>query len=225
MRSPRASRPSSGLDGCCTKHASRFLLGNYDVAQRKVDEAEPWTSSGASSTTRPPRSARRSRRHGPRPPPPEPPQRPSLTTAAPPRPSYARPRHAINDRHFEQAEAIALEVKGWGLSYGLFEDNPDKVAAAARALRRRDKIRNTPGARQPSQGVYDILVQESRQLMSVGQLDEAEAKARQAQRMNVVPSLTADRAESVLHDIAMARAQGPDGAVTAPASLLTSLRW
>jgi len=28
-----------------------------------------------------------------------------------------------------------------------------------------------------------------------------------AQRMNVVPPLTADRAESVLHEIAMARAQ------------------
>ncbi len=43
--------------------------------------------------------------------------------------------------------------------------------------------------------------------MSVGKLDEAEAKARMAQRMNVVPPLTADRAESVLHEIAMARAQ------------------
>ena len=32
-------------------------------------------------------------------------------------------------------------------------------------------------------------------------------QGRQAQRMNVVPSLTADRAEAVLHDIAMARAQ------------------
>ena len=81
------------------------------------------------------------------------------------------------------------------MTYGLFEDNPDKVAAAARALRRRDKIRNTSPREQSSQGVYDILVQESRQLISVGKLDDAEAKARQAQRMNVVPSLTADRAE------------------------------
>ena len=74
-------------------------------------------------------------------------------------------------------------------------------------MRRRDKIRNTPTRDQSSQGVYDILVQEARQLISVGKLDEAEAKARQAQRMNVVPPLTADRAESVLHEIAMARAQ------------------
>ena len=55
--------------------------------------------------------------------------------------------------------------------------------------------------------MYDILVQESRQLISVGKLDEAEAKARMAQRMNVVPPLTAERAETVLHEIAMARAQ------------------
>ena len=66
----------------------------------------------------------------------------------------------------------------------------------------------TPPAReQASQGVYDILVSESRQLMKVGRLDDAESKARQAQRMNVVPSLTDDRAEAVLHDIAMNRAK------------------
>src|SRR5262249_22274297 len=114
-------------------------------------------------------------------------------------------RTLLNNRQFEQAEAIALEVKQWGLSYGLFEDTPDKVAAPARALRRRDKIRNTSPREQSSQGVYDILVQESRQLMRAGRLDEAEAKARLAQKMDVVPPLTADRAESVLHEIAMAR--------------------
>ena len=36
------------------------------------------------------------------------------------------------------AEAIAIDVKGWGLSYGMFEDNPDKVAGA-------------PGASEPGQ--------------------------------------------------------------------------
>ncbi len=74
-------------------------------------------------------------------------------------------------------------------------------------LRRRDKIRNTPTREQSSQGVYDILVQESRQLMAMRKYDEAEAKARMAQRMNVVPPLTAERAETVLHEIAMAKAQ------------------
>src|SRR5439155_26971089 len=117
-------------------------------------------------------------------------------------------------RQFEQAESIALEVKQWGLSDSLLDDTPETVAAAARALRRRDKIRNTAPREQSSQGVYDLLVQESRQLMKAGRLDEADAKARMAQRMDVVPALTADRAESVLHEIAMARAQTSPG--TAP---------
>ena len=87
-------------------------------------------------------------------------------------------RTALSNHQYDQAEAIAKEVKGWNLSYGLFEDNPDKVAAAARALRKRDKIRNTTPREQASQGVYDVLVQESRQLVKIGKLDEAEAKAR-----------------------------------------------
>ncbi len=118
---------------------------------------------------------------------------------------------AINAKHYEQAEAIAMDVKSWNLSYGMFEDNPDKVAAAARALRRRDQVRNSPPREQPSTEVYDVLVREARQLTAVGRLDEAEAKAKRAQRMNVVPAADADRAESVLHDIAMTRARGPVG--------------
>ena len=118
---------------------------------------------------------------------------------------------ALSNHQYDQAESIAQEVKGWNLSFGLFEDNPDKVAAAARALRKRDKIRTTTPREQASQGVYDVLVQESRQLVKIGKLDEAEVKVRQAQRMNVIPALTADRAESVLHDIAMARARTSPG--------------
>ena len=48
------------------------------------------------------------------------------------------------------------------------------------ALRRRDKIRNTSAREQSSQGVYDILVQESRQLMKAGRLDEAETQFKRA---------------------------------------------
>ena len=120
-------------------------------------------------------------------------------------------RAALSNHQYDQAESIAQEVRGWNLSFGLFEDNPDKVAAAARALRKRDKIRTTTPREQASQGVYDVLVQESRQLVKIGKLDEAEVKVRQAQRMNVIPALTADRAESVLHDIAMARARTSPG--------------
>ena len=124
-------------------------------------------------------------------------------------------RAALANHQIVQAEAIAQEVKSWNLSYSFFGENPDKVAAAARALRKRDKIRNTPPRERPSQGVYDVLVQESRQLMKLGRLNEAEAKALQAQRMNVVPALTADRAESVLHDIAMARVRSGSGSPAA----------
>jgi len=35
-------------------------------------------------------------------------------------------------KRFEDAEAMALDVKSWNLSYGMFDDTPDKVAAAAR---------------------------------------------------------------------------------------------
>ena len=51
--------------------------------------------------------------------------------------------------------------------------------------------------------------------MKLGKLNEAEAKGLQAQRMNVVPALTADLAESVLHDIAMARVCSGSGSPAA----------
>src|SRR5271165_380179 len=124
-------------------------------------------------------------------------------------------RAALANHQIDQAEAIAQEVRSWNLSYGFFGENPDKVAAAARALRKRDKFHNTTTRERSSQGVYDVLVQESRQLMKLGKLNEAEAKALQAQRMNVVPALTADRAESVLHDIAMARVRSVPGSPAA----------
>ena len=57
--------------------------------------------------------------------------------------------------------------------------------------------------------------------MALGQWDQAEAKALQAQRMNVVPSLTADRADTVLHELAMIKArQATPGA---PADSATAL--
>ncbi len=183
-------------------------LGNYDGAQRKADEAEALNIKWGLFDDTPAKVSDEISKARPK----------ALAAANTAASRQAHDRHtaktklreartALNNRQFEQAEAIALEVKGWGLSYGMFEDSPDKIAAAARALRRRDKIRNAPSKDQSSQGVYDILVEESRQLMLAGKFDEAEAKARQAQRMNVVPALTADRAESVLHEIAMAKAQ------------------
>ena len=195
----------------------QIALGNFDAAEKKVAEAEALDVKWGLFDDTPAKVRNDLIKERPK------------TVAAASKPASTQPgdrkaakaklreaRTALANHQYEQAESIAQEVKGWNLNYGLFEDNPDKVAAAARALRKRDKIRNTTPREQASQGVYDVLVQESRQLMKLGKLDEAEAKARQAQRMNVVPALTADRAESVLHDIAMARAQTtPAGTPTA----------
>ncbi len=118
-------------------------------------------------------------------------------------------RDLLATNQFEQAEAIAIDVNSWGLAYSVWEDKPAKVAAAARVLRKRDVTRSMPLKAQPSQGVYDVLVSEARHLAAIGQFDQAEAKARQAMKMNVVPSLTADRPEAVLNDIATARGRTP----------------
>ena len=90
----------------------------------------------------------------------------------------------------------------------MFEDNPTKVAAAARAVRQRDQLRKRGPKNQASPDLYDVQVQEARSLLAAGKLEDAERGARSAMRLNVVPPVTADRAESVLHDIDMARARG-----------------
>ena len=140
----RRRRPSRGPAGCCTKGASNCCGGTTTLAQAKVERPDRSTSSGACSTTRPTSSRRTSPRSRPKPSP-----RPPAADAGQPhdrRTAKAKLHEAramLNNRQFEQAEALALEVKRWGLSYGLFDDTPDKVAAAARALRRRDQIRNS----------------------------------------------------------------------------------
>ncbi len=127
-------------------------------------------------------------------------------------------RTLMSASRFEQAEGLALEVESWGMSWGMLEENPRKVADAARALRKRDALRSSNPKDQPSLGVYESLVKESRSAMAAGQFDVAETKARQAQRMNVVPPLSADRAESVLHDLAMARTRSTTASPTNVAS-------
>jgi tetratricopeptide (TPR) repeat protein len=131
----------------------------------------------------------------------------------------AEAREMLKNNQFEQAESIALEVNSWGVSFGAFDDKPSKVAAAARALRKRDEARNTLVKFQDSPNTYDYLVSEARHKMQTGELDIAEEKARQALRMNVYPSPTSDRAEAVLNDIALARAgTKPASAPTLPVS-------
>ncbi|HMB08459.1 MAG TPA: hypothetical protein VKP69_32600, partial [Isosphaeraceae bacterium] len=193
----------------------QIRLGNYDEAMQKVEQARALHIRWGLFDDTPAKVAQAIERARPK----------AVAVATPDQPRDRRAARArlkearalLADGRYEQAEALALDVKGWGLSYGLFEDSPSKVAAAARALRRREEVRKSGPKEQPSQGVYEALVQEARQLMAAGQLDQAEAKALQAQRMNVVPALTADRAEAVLHDLAMARArQAPAGGPGGP---------
>ncbi len=130
----------------------KLLLGHYDEAQRKADEAEALNIKWGLFDDTPARVSEDIKKARPK--------AVASRTSAPAEVHDRRAakiklreaRAAINDRNFEQAEAIALEVKSWGLSYGFFEDSPDRVASAARALRRRDKIRNTPARDQSSHG-------------------------------------------------------------------------
>jgi type II secretory pathway component GspD/PulD (secretin) len=122
-------------------------------------------------------------------------------------------RAAIASGRVDQAEAIAQEVGSWNLRFSILDDNPDKVLAAVEAIKRRDAVRQNGTAAGLGQDLYNVLVQEARAAMAAGQIEVAEAKAQQAQRMNVVLPVTADRAESVLHEIAMLRAR--NGAVVA----------
>lgn len=117
-------------------------------------------------------------------------------------------RAALANGQVEQAEGLAREVASWNLRFGVFDDNPEKVLAAVRAIQRRDAGRQAGMGAGLGQDVYKVLVEESRAALGQGQLEVAEAKALQAQRMNVALPVTADRAEAVLHDISLARARG-----------------
>jgi type II secretory pathway component GspD/PulD (secretin)/tetratricopeptide (TPR) repeat protein len=117
-------------------------------------------------------------------------------------------REALSRGDYDRAQAIAMEVETWNLSFGIFEDSPEKVASAARALR----TRQTPGD-QNDQSTYDLLVSEARALLQQGEYDQAAQKARKALTLNVVPTLDADRAEAVLHDIDLARVRGGPAAI------------
>jgi type II secretory pathway component GspD/PulD (secretin) len=122
-------------------------------------------------------------------------------------------RDLLANSQYDQAEALAIEVNTWGVSYSMWDDKPSKVAAAARALRNRDKARGVPAKYQPSTGDYQELLTQSRQLIAAGKFDQAEVKARQALGMNVYPAPTADRAEAVLHDLALAKASASATAI------------
>ncbi|QDV34128.1 type II secretory pathway, component PulD [Tautonia plasticadhaerens] len=112
-------------------------------------------------------------------------------------------RAALAGGDYDRAQAIAQEVASWGLSFGVLEDSPEKVIAATRALRSQKS-----GASRNDQSTYDLLVSEARTMLQQGELDAADAKARHALRLDVVPTLDADRAEAVLHEVELARSGG-----------------
>jgi type II secretory pathway component GspD/PulD (secretin) len=128
-------------------------------------------------------------------------------------------RAALQAGDYEKSEATALEVGAWGLHFGMLEDSPEKVASAARALRRHETTRKAGPKVQPNDELYTMQVDEARRLLAAGKLDDAEMRASQAQSLGVIPPVTSDRAESVLADVAAARARGSamanttDGAV------------
>jgi hypothetical protein len=51
-------------------------------------------------------------------------------------------RTALATLDLDQAEAITREVRSWGVSFGLFDDTPDKVSAAIAEARRRESSRS-----------------------------------------------------------------------------------
>jgi type II secretory pathway component GspD/PulD (secretin) len=223
---PRASTADAKQVARWTLQAAREQIrrGNYDEATRLVGEVQAMNVDYSLFDDTPAKVTAEIEK-----------ARPAAATAAAPvgqsrdlkaaRARLKEARALLSSNQFEQAEAIALDVKTWKVNFGVFEDTPDKVANAARALRRRDSLRNSATREQPSPTVYEVLVQEARQLMARGELDQAEEKARQASRMNVVPPLTSERAETVLHELAMARvrqqppAQAPEAPAEAPAQL------
>ena len=127
-------------------------------------------------------------------------------------------RQAIEAGDPDRAEAIAAEVESWDLNFGLLGESPKKVRAAATALRQSLASRNVPAARQPDPAMYQMIVAEARALVGQGRLDEAEARARQASAMGVVPPVTADRAENILQDVASIRAGGTAPAADSPSA-------
>jgi type II secretory pathway component GspD/PulD (secretin)/tetratricopeptide (TPR) repeat protein len=196
--------------------------GNYDAASRIVEEVQGMNIKWGLFDETPAKMAEAIAKARPK----ASPSSMASTGAHDRREAQAKLKEAqdlMASNQFDQAEAIALEVESWNVAYRFRDVKPMDVAKAARALRKRDAIRDTPLKAQPSTSLYDVLVSEARQLGAAGKLDEAEAKARQAQKMNVVPSLTSDRAEAVLADIATARTRMPAPAPAASPSQPTAV--
>jgi hypothetical protein len=209
-------------------HQSREMisLGNFDEAAKKLAEARAMNVRWGLFDDTPTKVAKDLERYRPK---------SNPNTAAAPATAHTgtrdrreakeklkEARRMIDAGQVDQAEAIAVEVGTWGVRFGMFDDNPAKVASAARAVKRRELGRH--GDHGVSKDLYQMQVAEARDLLKKGALDEAEMKARYAQRLNVVPGLSDDRAEAVIHDVAIARQNAVNpaaanlAATTAPAA-------
>ena len=206
---PRGPPTSSRRPGGSSRPpASRCGWATTTRRPRSSPRSSRCPSSGASSTRPRPSWPRRSPRPAPRWPPASP---PGPTTRSRPGPAQGGPRAAgqqpvrAGRGHRAGRQLLGPRPTACGRTSPPRSPPPrGSSASATPAATPRSKV-------QPSMGVYDVLVSEARHLMAAGQLDQAEAKARQALRMNVVPALTADRAEAVLNDIGRRPRQDPAG--------------
>ena len=75
----------------------------------------------------------------------------AATKTADPVPSHGRraakarlkeSRTALAANDLDRAEELVREVRSWNVSYGLFDDTPDKVASAIFEVRRREAVRD-----------------------------------------------------------------------------------
>ena len=131
-RLPRTS--SSMPSGYCTKPGNRSCEATLTRPKRRSPRPRQSTSSGAFLMIRPPRCRTDLNKERPK-------LIPGTSKPVPTLPHnrenalamLRQARTALANHQIEQAETIAQEVKGWNLSYSLFGENPDKVAAAARS--------------------------------------------------------------------------------------------
>ena len=189
----------------------QMLLGHYDDAEAKIEEARAMDVRWTLFDETPAKVSELLEK-----------TRPKAAVAGGPKGDRRQAKAKLKEARdllasgqYEQAEAIAADVDSWGVRFNMLEDTPIKVASAARALRRRDVARNAKPGGVPADALYGTLVASARQLMQAGRMDEAESKAREAAGLNASPGLTADRAESVLNDIAVAKASRPSPTVAA----------
>ena len=159
-----------------TKQRGRWLLhegreqllkGNYDAAQQKADEARALDVHWGLFDDTPEKLEQEIIKARPK-------YTPAVGGAEANLPHDRRTaklklreaRTLLDNQQYEQAEALALEVKKWGLSYSFLEDNSrqgGRRRPGAPAPARRSGT--LPAREQPSQGVYDELVRTSRELM------------------------------------------------------------